>query len=157
MYLGLRLTNQTGVILDRFTLSYVGEQWRDGGSTTPNAQSLVFMWSTVAAAISDPSASFNLVTALDFTSPVFVNSTTTGNAIDGNIEGRLVISEVTVTGINWLPGTDLWLRWADTNNAGNDHGLALDDVSFRAAVPEPGSFVLVGVGVLAMSARRRKL
>jgi hypothetical protein len=156
MYLGLRLTNQTGVTLNQFTLSYFGEQWRDGGSATPNAQSLVFMWSTLATAISDPDTSFNIVPELGFTSPVVAN-TGSGVAVDGNdtSAGRVAISGVTVTGISWMPGTDLWLRWADTNNSGNDHGLAIDDLTFSAAVPEPASVGLIAVGALAMLRRRR--
>jgi hypothetical protein len=155
MYLGFRLTNQSGVTLDQFTLSYNGEQWRDGGSATPNAQSLTFMWSTTATAISDPSSSFSLVPTLDFTSPVFVNPTG-GAAVNGDLEGRVAISAVTVTGINWLPGTDLWLRWADMNNSGNDHGLGIDDVSFSAMVPEPGSFGMIGIVLVVFSQRRRR-
>lgn len=155
MYLGLRLTNQTGVTLDQFTLSYNGEQWRDGGVNapgTPAAQSLIFMWSTTAAAINDPDSLFTAVAELGFTSPFF---SATATAIDGNIDGRVAISGVTVSGINWLPGTDLWLRWADTNDPNNDHGLAIDDVSFMAVVPEPASVWVAGTSALVLLGRRR--
>jgi hypothetical protein len=33
-YYGLRLTNNTGQTLGEFTLTFTGEQWRDGGTTT---------------------------------------------------------------------------------------------------------------------------
>ena len=72
MYLGARFTNNTGVTLDNFTLSYVGEQWRDGGSATPNAQALTFEWKVAAANLQD--TGFNATAALDFTSPTFVNA-----------------------------------------------------------------------------------
>ena len=113
------------------------------------------MWSTLATAINDPSSSFNVVSALGFTSPVLAN-TGTGNGVDGNSDGRVAISGVAVTGINWLPGTDLWLRWADVNNAGNDHGLAVDDLMFLASIPEPASLGFIGAGFLIISHRRRK-
>lgn len=152
MYIGLRLTNDTGVVLSNFTLSYVGEQWRDGGAATPNVQSLTFEYKIDAANIQD--VDFTAVPALDFTSPTFVN-TGSGAALDGNAaENRTAIGPVVVTGLNWLPGQDLWLRWGDLNNTGNDHGLAIDDVSFSANVPEPGSLALASFAAIAIAASR---
>lgn len=156
VYIGLRLNNNTGVTLDNFTLTYNGEQWRDGGDAAPNAQGLVFMWSTTATAISDPNTSFTLESGLNFTSPVFAN-TGAGAAVDGNVAGRVNGITATVTGINWLPGTDLWLRFNDVNNVGNDHGLAIDDLTFTAvAVPEPSALALIGLGAASLIVFRRR-
>lgn len=158
IYIGLRLRNDTGLTLDSFTLSYNGEQWRDGGNNPAVAQGMTFMWSTTASLISDPNASFTTVGALGFTSPVFVN-TGSGAAVDGNNAGRVAVSAVTVTGINWASGADLWLRWDDINDTGNDHGLAIDDVSFSAdvaVVPEPGTAALLGLGALSLAGIRRR-
>jgi hypothetical protein len=158
MFIGVRLTNNTGATLNSFTLSYNGEQWRDGGSNTgtPVAHTLNFMWSTTATAISDPSSSFTTVPQLSFTSPVFTNLAG-GAGVDGNGVGRLAIASFTVEGINWLAGTDLWLRWADVNNAGNDHGLAVDDVSFSAnTIPEPGVCAALILGLTTLASRRRR-
>ncbi len=152
-YIGLRLHNDTGASISGFSLSYSGEQWRDGGAATPNAQSLTFGYSTSATSVQD--ASFTSVAALNFTSPVLVN-TASGVAVDGNNAGKVVISSVTVNGLTWAAGTDLWLRWADKNDSGNDHGLAIDDLTFTAVVPEPGSAALIGLGVLAFGLLRRK-
>jgi hypothetical protein len=154
IYIGLRLTNDTGQTLYRFTLGYDGEQWRDGGATTPNAQAMAFGWSTTATVISDPNTSFTDVPALAFTSPVFTN-TASGAAVDGNGAGKVTIGPVTVTGIVWAPGTDLWLRWDDVNNAGNDHGLAIDNLAFSADVPEPATLCLLLLGSVAMLRRGR--
>jgi len=160
IYAGLRLINDTGVTLDSFTLSCDGEQWRDGGSAagTPTQQSMTFMWSTTATSISDANSAFTTMAALGYSSPVFVASTTGAGAVDGNVAGLVPLGPVTVSGINWLPGTDLWLRWSDVNHPDNDHGLAIDNVSFTAAVPEPSIWILVGVGCagLLMSHRLRK-
>lgn len=150
MYLGARFTNNTGVTLDNFTLSYVGEQWRDGGSATPNAQALTFEWKVAAANLQD--AGFIAAAALDFTSPTFVNAGG-GAAADGNTAAnQATIGPVAVGGLNWLPGQDLWIRWSDLNNAGNDHALAIDDLRFSAdVVPEPAGFgmaLLAGAGLL---------
>ena len=156
IYLGLRLVNNTGQTLDSFTISFDGEQWRDGGAAAPNAQTMSFMWSTTATAISDPNSVFTAVTALDFTSPVFAN-TTTGAAVDGNTAGLVAGITAPVTGINWLPGTELWLRWDDINHVGNDHGLSIDNFSFSAApVPEPSSLIFLGAGAATLLIFRRR-
>src|SRR6266436_6801969 len=41
-YIGLRLTNNTGSTLGQFTLSFNGEEWRDGGNSPAVAQNLKF-------------------------------------------------------------------------------------------------------------------
>jgi hypothetical protein len=154
IYIGLRLRNDTAIPLHGFTLTYNGEEWRDGGATTPNAQTMTFMYSLTATAINDPNSSFATVSALDFTSPIYVN-TGSGAAVDGNVAGRVNGITATVTGIYWAPGTDLWLRWDDINHGGNDHGLAIDDLTF-SAIPEPSSFILIGFGVAGLLLRGRR-
>ncbi len=156
IWFGLRLSNDTGITLTDFTLSYDGEQWRDGGAATPVAQTMNFMWSTTATAISDPNTAFTAVPALNFTSPVFAN-TGSGAAVAGNSAGLVAGITANVSGINWQPGTDLWLRWDDINNAGNDHGLAIDNLSFSAtATPEPSVLVLAGVAATGLLIFRRR-
>jgi hypothetical protein len=155
IYIGLRITNETGVILDQITVSYNGEQWRDGGAATPVAQTMRFGWSTTALSISDPSLQFTDAPGLTFTSPVFTN-TGSGAAVDGNTAGLVPMTALTISGVNWLPGTDLWLRWTDINDAGNDHGLAIDDLNFWAsAIPEPTVAAMLGLGTLGLARRRR--
>ena len=150
-YIALRLTNNTGITLDSFTLEYDGEQWRDGGAAIPVAQSMLFSYMVNAANIKD--AGFTAAPSLNFTSPVFVN-TGAGAAVDGNAAGRVNNISATVGGLTWLPGQDLWVRWADLNDSGNDHGLGIDDVNF-SATPEPASLGLLAIGALGLARRRR--
>ena len=147
IYVGLRLRNDTGQTLDSFTVRYDGEQWRDGGSATPAAQSMNFGWSTTATSLTN--GTFTAEASLSFSSPWFVNLTT-GNAVDGNGTGRVAVAGFTVNGVNWADGTDLWLRWSDVNSAGNDHGQAIDNFSFSAStvVPEPSAWAMVAIGLL---------
>lgn len=154
IYIGLRLRNDTGVTLERFTLSYNGEQWRDGGTSTTGSppQPMDFAWSATATAITD--AGFTTEASLGYVSPVFGGLT--GVAVDGNVAGRVNGITATVGGFAWAPGTDLWLRWDDVQNPGNDHGLAIDDVVFSATIPEPSPFGLLALGVTALLARRRR-
>lgn len=153
-YIGMRLTNNTPDILSDFTLSYNGEQWRDGGSATPTAKTLIVQYSTSATAINDSAAYLNAPTALNFTTPVAVN-TGSGAAVDGNVAGRVAIGPVVVSGLTWAPGTDLWIRWMDPRSAGNNHATGIDDISFTASIPEPASATLL-LGAGAMFLRRRR-
>jgi hypothetical protein len=154
-WIAVSFSNDTGAPLAGFTLGFDGEQWRDGGATTPAAQSMVLQYGFGAsfAAVGTwvtPGGSFN------WSSPVLTN-TGGGAAVDGNVAGK-------VTGLggsistSWAAGDTLWVRWIDNNDAGNDHGLAIDNVNFSVtAVPEPGTVALLLAGLAAVGfvARRR--
>src|SRR4051794_25808979 len=81
-------TNNTGLALNSLILSYRGEQWRDGGATSPavpTAQTMVVEYGfggsfTTVATWTPAGSGFN------FTSPVFVN-TGSGASVDGNAAG----------------------------------------------------------------------
>ncbi|MBI2512564.1 MAG: immunoglobulin domain-containing protein [Opitutae bacterium] len=129
---GLVMVNTTGRTITQFTLSYIGEQWRDGGNSTPVAQTLPFEYSLGATDIN--TGTFTAVAALNFVSPKF---TTTAGAIDGNANANRTALSATVTGLTWNAGQTLVLRWNDANDAGNDHALAIDDLSFTTPDPAP--------------------
>lgn len=160
MFIGLQLINNTGQTLTSFTLTYDGEQWRDGQSTGP--ETLAFAYSTQATDATGPEpwhsgTTYNAVTQLDFTSPVFAGTSSGGTAVNGNVAGRQADISYTVTGINWAPGGELWLRWRDAQLASNaDDGLAVDNVRFEAFVPEPTGLTVLALGGLGLLARRRR-
>lgn len=155
-YYGLRLNNNSGQTLDGFRLAFTGEQWRDGGTTGTGSvpQSLTFDYKINASNLQD--SGFTEVPALTFTSPRF--GAVAGTAYDGDAAENRQNFDVNVAGLSWAPGEDLWLRWTDFNDTGNDHGLGIDDLSFSAtaAVPEPGSLSALGVAAMAMLGRRRR-
>ena len=148
-FYGAKIHNDTGMILRSFTLNYTGEQWRDAATA---AQFLDFDYSLNASSIQDGAAAFVNVDALDFASP----ANALAGARDGNAAAnRTAIGPVTVSHLNWAPGTDLWIRWRDLNDGGSDHGLAIDDVGFSADIPEPGSMVMMLAAALALMGYRR--
>jgi hypothetical protein len=152
MVIGLRLSNNTGFTLTEFTVTYDGEQWRNGGSGTANQ--LTFAYGIGATTADWTNASFIAVAGLNFTAPVV---SATAAAVDGNAAGKVSGITATVSGISWAPGTDLWLRWSDVNNLGADDGLAIDNVNFSATqVPEPSVFSLLGLSAAALAFLRRK-
>lgn len=161
----LVLLNNSGVTYTNFTLTYDGEQWRDGALSTvpgtPAAQTVEFDYTLLSAlpTFADLQGSnttgYTAVTALNFTSPVFTNATTTGNALDGNAAANRTAGITSTENLTWAPGQYLVLRWWDNNHPNNDHGLAIDNIYFTADVPTPAAAALLGLGTLVASRRRR--
>nr|WP_252980506.1 Ig-like domain-containing protein [Delftia acidovorans] len=124
------MRNDTGGSVDGITLRFNGEQWRNGGNT--ERQPMVLEYGMGAAFADVPEwlpagANFN------WQSPV---ATGTAAAVDGNVAGRVSNVGGDLRGLGWAPGATLWLRWVELNDVGNDHGLAIDDVSITLALPD---------------------
>ena len=141
IYFGFRLTNSTGNTITSLDVSYVGEQWRNGGNTA--AQQLDFQYRVenagVVTDINTPSATWLDFNTLDFVSPIVG---ATAAALDGNAAANRTAKADTIS-LTAGPGQEIWLRWKDTNDAGNDHGLAIDDLS---VTPHGGGGVNISVG-----------
>jgi len=162
---GVRLRNNTGGTLSRVDINYIGEQFRDGGATAPNAHTLFFSYSLVATNIGTDTQStsgiggyvadtnYTAFSGLDFTSPTFTN-TGAGTFLDGNLAANRTAKSGSIN-LNWTAGSDLWLRWVDIDNSGNDHGLSVDDLNITA-VPEPTTIAALGLGAAALIRRRKK-
>jgi hypothetical protein len=150
---GLQLVNNSGATITSFMITYDGEQWRDGGSATSVTNTLKFSYSI--GAISLTSGTYVNDTALNFTA---VTNNLTGNlSTDGNsISFRTAGITDTISDVTWADGQSLWLRWIDTDETGNDDGLAIDNFSFVAPIPEPSTFTLVGMGAALLLGLRRK-
>jgi len=125
---GASFTNNTGATLTQFTLSYTGEQWKDGGSATAILNKLTFAYAVNPTSLTV--GTYTNVTSLDFTA--LVNNTTADATTDGNASNRRTAITFTVTGISWPAGQTLYIRWTDVNDAGNDDNLAVDDLTFSA-------------------------
>ncbi|MEH2084533.1 MAG: Calx-beta domain-containing protein [Nostoc sp.] len=128
IYYGLRLQNNTGSSITKLQVSYTGEQWRNGGNISQ--QQLKFSYQTGSTLTSLTTGTWTPVTSLDFTGPI-ANATT--GAVNGNqIANRVVITPVTITLATPIAnGEEIILRWEDIDDGGNDHGLAIDDVSVK--------------------------
>lgn len=136
IFYGARFINNTGNTITSLDISYNGEQWRTGGSSTATpsvAQTTDFQYQIanagVITAVNTPSAGWLDHDALDFTSPIF--GTTVGAALDGNAAANRTAKASTIS-LTVAPGQEVWLRWRDIDNANNDHGLAVDDLSVIA-------------------------
>ena len=146
IFFGVRFVNNTGNTITSLDVSYNGEQWRKGGSsTTPDvAQTDDFQYQVanagVITAINTPTTGWVDHDPLDFTSPVFGSVTAT--ALDGNAAANRTAKSSTIT-LTVGPGQEVWLRWRDIDNANNDHGLAVDDL---VVTPHGGGGTNISVG-----------
>ena len=124
IYYGVKLINDTAQTINVITVTYTGEQWRNGGNIA--VQTTVFAYQVDAASLT--TGPWTDVPVLNFASPVH---TSPAGALDGNAAAnRTTLSAV----INLVaaPGQTVLLRWLDVNDSGTDHGLAIDDLSVTA-------------------------
>lgn len=125
--LGMVLNNNTGQTLTQFTISYVGEQWRDGTSA---ANTLAFSYAIDPTDLN--TGNYVSAPALSFTSPNSTTADANGVKLDGNVSTNRRAVNATVTGIVWPAGSRLIVRWTDNDDVQNDDGLAIDDFTFTA-------------------------
>lgn len=153
-YIALQIANGTGSTLQNFTINWTGEQWRSGDNLAA-VQYMNFQYGFGNAMTDVTTWTSNPTNDFRFASPINTNGAGTTN-LDGNAPANRVTDlGGTVSGLSWANGTNLWVRWIESNNNGNDHLLAIDDVSFTAAVPEPSAALLAFLGALALLRRRR--
>lgn len=124
---GLLLQNNSGNPITNVMVSYTGEQWRSGNNV---AQTVAFYYKISGALINNlnPGANgtWTAVPALDFVS--LQNGVTTG-ALDGNLKVNKSVFSVTIPALSIPSGSYIMIKWDDPNHAGNDHGMAIDDVT----------------------------
>src|ERR1043166_3914231 len=122
-------------------IKYEGEQWRKGD----NANTLAFAYFVGdPTSVSSGEAGWTPVTGLNFTGP---QSGSPNAALDGNAAANRSSISFTINGLNIASGSDVWIRWSDPDNAGNDAGLAIDNFAITA-VPEPAGWGLISGGAL---------
>jgi uncharacterized protein len=126
----------SGVTITQLQVSFTGEQWRNGGNAT--AHSLVLGQQVFSGAPSITTGTFSAVSGLQFTGPI---ATATAGLLDGNLAANRVAVSGTIT-VNIPAGQRIFLRWEDENNTGNDHGLAIDDLTVSVGASAAASLVL---------------
>lgn len=152
-WIAVAFTNSSAQTLSGFTLSFDGEQWRNGGNTSAHTMVLEYGFGSSFAGVSQwvaPGGNF------DWTSPV---TGSTAATVAGNTAGLVADRGGSIDGLQWGQNETLWIRWVERNDLGNDHGLAIDNLSFSVtAVPEPSTYALLlaGLGAIGLVARRRR-
>lgn len=141
---GLLLQNNSLSEITNMTITYVGEQWRNGGKTT--FDSLKFFYQVSPTAITDLTPASNTgwtpVTALHFSSPIAL---ATASALNGNLpENQVVFANISIPGLSVPAGHYIMIRWHDINDAGSDHGLAIDSLMVNWIVPMGSTSISTG-------------
>jgi hypothetical protein len=117
--LGAQFVNNTGETITRLSISFAGEQWR---SSTSAQNVLNFSYQIGATSLT--TGNWTDVDTLDYVGGLPV---ATNGSLDGNSNAIAINGEI--SGLNLPPGAEIWIRWVDSNDAGNDAGLAIDNFS----------------------------
>jgi autotransporter-associated beta strand protein len=127
-WIAAAFSNNSGGSASSVSISYDGEQWRNGGNTSAQTMVLQYGFGSTFTGVSSWTAAGS---AFNFASPI---ATSTAGALDGNNSAnRSAGRGGTLSGLSWANGSTLWLRWIENNDAGNDHGLAIDNFSFSTS------------------------
>lgn len=137
---GVCLQNNGTSAITNLSVSFNGEQWRDGGNATPAAQSITVDYSADATDLSN--GTYTAVAGLTYTS---TNNTTTPGALNPPATSPLA-ADITV---NIPVGGSILLRWTDVNHAGNDHGLAIDDFAVLPSFASSGPTLTISDASIA--------
>ena len=140
------------------TISFDREIWRT--QNTAIDQSLAFSYGLASSGIGTgnfiTNATMYAYPSLNATSPSFYASLNGGLGGYSDPGTNSVNVTATIGGLNWAPGDFLFIRWNDANDAGNDAGVAIDNLSMVAAIPEPAVVGLFGLSVAVFALFRRK-
>jgi hypothetical protein len=133
---GVAFTNECGETVTNLTVSYTGEQWRCASN---DIQSLTFGYCVTNAVLPLPQAAGRYCLALRFDAPHTTDMK--AGAVDG--AGAVLTASLPMS---VPPGGVLILFWTDVNDAGSDHGLAIDDlaVTWSAGKPVPREGIAIG-------------
>lgn len=124
--LGVVVRNDTGATMTSLTVSYALEQWRQGG--TNRFDGFTFSYSTSTTALTG--GTYTNLATLDSSAP---NGGATGNvALNGNLAGNRTIVTATISGLTIAPSGTILLRWTDTDAAGADDAIGIDDLAAAA-------------------------
>lgn len=134
-WIAAAFNNASGQDLGGFSTRFDGEQWRNGGNATSQNMVMEYGFGATLGAVSWTAAGamFNWASKAN---------SAAATSLNGNLASNRVADVGGTVNANWGAGSTLWLRWAEENNAGNDHGLAIDNFSLTASEPVPSAVPL---------------
>ena len=138
---GAAFTNTSNATITSLTITYTGEFWRSSTSVQ-NVLTFGYGFSGGTANATNylSDTSLSALSGLDLVGPAPVAS---NGLLNGNLSGNQTVFTSTIKGIEWAPGSSLYIRWSDVNDLGNDAGLAIDNFSMTGVL-FTGKYVPIG-------------
>lgn len=126
---GAVFVNNTGSTVSKVGIQTSMEQWRQSSDANVN-ETVAFSYSLDATGLNN--GTWTSVTALDLKEKL--TSATTNLAINGNLASNYSLLTSIISGLNWTNGSNLWIKWTDAKETGNNGLYAIDD--FRINISE---------------------
>ena len=143
MAIGALIKNDTGSIINSITVSFTAEFWRPPNTFTSGSTATLGVKNTFVCATGKvdgstiTTANFLTVSSaipLQELNIVGPEPVSTGAALDGNSAVNQAQFTDVVIPLVLAPGETGFVRWSDVNDAANDAGLAIDDLSLTYGV-----------------------
>lgn len=131
--IGLVLQNKSSTPISQISISYTGEQWRNGGFNSPQPIKFGYQIQSTLNAIFTSGTNWKAISELNFNSPKFGIPYCVLNGNDP--ENSTVFKDIPITDITIPPNSYLLLRWFKQPEQAYPHGLAIDDVTIKWTVP----------------------
>jgi hypothetical protein len=128
--LGAVFQNNTGGMVTKISIQARMEQWKESGNASVN-EIVAFYYSLDATSLND--GAWTAVTALNLNEKLTM--ATSNGAVNGNLFANYTNMSNIITGLNWTNGTNLWIKWVDTNDAGSNGMFAIDNFSLTINDP----------------------
>ncbi len=138
---GAFFANNTGSSIVQLELDGMMEQWRSGSNASVT-ETYVFEYSLDATSLNTGTwvavPAFNLVEK--------ITASTVAGALNGNLPENQTSISASISGINWTPGSNMWIRWTDVNDGGSDGICSIDNLNINVttgtvvADPEPTNY-----------------
>jgi hypothetical protein len=135
LFYGIALTNESAQTWTILSVRFMAEQWRVSASALTNT--LAFDVCVTNRVLPLTQGVWQRVDALCFDSPVVTNASQSAGAVYAS-----ALRTATVAG-PVAPGAVVLLRWSDPDDAGLDHGFAIDDLRVMWSAGSGGTRMLV--------------
>jgi hypothetical protein len=124
---GASFINNTGSAVSTVSISGLMEQWRTGSDPALN-EVVSFSYSLDATSLD--TGTWTPVTALDLQEKL--TTAALAGAVDGNLAANQSSISSIITGLTWVNGSTLWIKWVDSNDNFSDGTYAIDNFVFNA-------------------------
>lgn len=121
---GAVFQNNTGSTVSKISIQTRMEQWKQSGNDGIN-ETVTFFYSFDATSLS--TGTWTAVNALNLNEKL--TSATSNNAVNGNLAANYTFPVQSIINLNWVNGSNLWIKWVDTNDAGSNGMYAIDSFS----------------------------